>query len=181
VQVLLLRGINIGPNNRISMADLRGWLTDAGLGPASTYLQSGNVVVRSNQQPDATARLTEELIAERSGLSVPVVTRTREELADVIARDPFGSEQLVEKLYQVTFLSEEPPEVVSNRIAALAADGERFEAIGREWYTYHPAGVARSKLATGISARNLGYTATARNWTTVRSLLALCGEPGEEP
>jgi uncharacterized protein (DUF1697 family) len=180
VQILLLRGINIGPNNRISMPDLRDWLGEAGHGPARTYLQSGNVVVRSDADPDELARRTEQLISERAGLSVPVVVRTRDELAGVIARDPLRGEERVEKLYQVTFFSQSPPEDVSARIAALAADGERFEALGREWYAYHPSGVARSKLATGISARNLGFTATARNWTTVTSLLALSDELADE-
>lgn len=63
-----------------------------------------------------------------------------------------------------------------SRLADLAVGEERFVASGREWYTYHPAGVARSKLATGLSAKRPGLTATARNWTTVRTLLAMVEE-----
>ena len=163
------------------MPDLREWFAGVGLESTRTYLQSGNVVVRSDRDSEELARLTEELIAERADLSVPVVVRTRDELADMLARDPFGAESLVEKLYQVTFLAHEPPQGLSDRVGALATDGERFAALGREWYAYHGAGVARSKLASAIAARNLGVTATARNWTTVRKLLTLSDELSDEP
>jgi len=42
---------------------------------------------------------------------------------------------------------------------------------GRELYTWHPEGQARSKLAAALTAKELGVNATARNWTTVRTLL----------
>jgi uncharacterized protein (DUF1697 family) len=45
--------------------------------------------------------------------------------------------------------------------------------VGRELYAWHPAGVARSKLAVAVAGKALGVTATARNWTTVEALLAL--------
>lgn len=158
------------------MADLRARLADAGLDDPRTYLQSGNVVVRSDEQPDALAQRAEQLISEHFQLSVGVVVRTGDELAEVIARDPFAAEQVVEKLYQVTFLADQPPAGLVDEVAALAAGEERFVADGRAWYTHYPAGIARSKLATRIAARNLGVLATARNWTTVRSLLKLADE-----
>ena len=99
--------------------------------------------------------------------------RTREELAAVFARDPFAGEGVAEKLYQVTFLDREPPDGLAEQVAAFAVGGERFVAHGREWYVYHAAGIARSKLATKIAAKNLGVLVTARNWTTVRALLEL--------
>lgn len=155
------------------MADLRARLADAGLDDPRTYLQSGNVVVRSDEQPDALAQRAQHLISEHFQLSVGVVVRTRNELAEVVARDPFAGEEVVEKLYQVTFLANEPPAGLVDQLAKLAVGGERFVADGRSWYVHYPAGIARSKLATRIAARNLGVLATARNWTTVRSLLEL--------
>ena len=85
------------------------------------------------------------------------------------ARPRSASRGWLEKLYQVTFFDREPPAGLAEQVATLAVGEERFVAHGREWYTYHPAGVARSKLATKISSRNLGVLATARNWTTVRA------------
>ena len=53
---------------------------------------------------------------------------------------------------------------------------ERFVAIGRELYAWHPEGVARSKLWAALAGRGLGVTATARNWSTVTTLLAMSSE-----
>lgn len=169
----MLRGINIGPNNRIAMGDLRSMFSDAGLGEARTYVQSGNVVLRSDLEPDELAERARALIAERFGLTIGVVVRTREEIAAVIQRDPFAGEELPEKLYQVTFLDREPPDGLAEQVAAFAVGEERFVAHDREWYVYHPSGIARSKLATKLASKNLGVLVTARNWRTVRALLEL--------
>jgi uncharacterized protein (DUF1697 family) len=175
-RVLLLRGINLGPNNRVAMPQLRELLTSAGIDSVRTYLQSGNVVVSSDAEPDVLAAECERRLADGFGLNISVIVRTRDELAEVVRRDPFGDVAENPKRYQVSFLSDElAPEVVA-QLAALATDSERFATIGREAYAYHPEGVARSKLSTRLAGRSLGATATARNWTTVTSLLAMADE-----
>jgi len=163
------------------MADLRDWFAGAGFASVRTYLQSGNVVVRSERPAAELAQFTHRLIAERAGRSLPVVVRTRLQLRQVLARDPFDAESVAEKLYQVTFLASDAPKELSRELAGLAAGDERFVAHRREWYTYHASGIARSKLASRISARNLGLTATTRNWVTVRNLLALADEVADGP
>lgn len=175
-QVLLLRGINIGPAKRVAMPALREVLTRAGFEDVRTYVQSGNVVLSSDREPGELARECEGLIAERFGFPVDVVVRTRDELAEVVARDPLGDVASEPKRYQVTFLSAEPdPEVVEG-LSELAAESERVVAIGREIYAWHPEGVARSKLWTRLAGTGLGVTATSRNWNTVRKLLAMADE-----
>src|SRR6266516_680152 len=112
-QIVLLRGINIGPSNRIGMPALRESLAGAGFGDVRTYVQSGNVVLSSDAKPPELARECERLIAEAFGLEIPVVVRTRDELAAVVRRDPLGAIAESPKRYQVSFLSAEPgPEIV---------------------------------------------------------------------
>ena len=53
-RVVLLRGINVGPNKRIAMPALREALTDAGFEDVRTYVQSGNVVLSSDAAPGVT-------------------------------------------------------------------------------------------------------------------------------
>jgi uncharacterized protein (DUF1697 family) len=172
-QIVLLRGINIGPNNRISMGALRELLTDAGMREVQTYVQSGNVVLESDASPEELVRECRRLIAAGTGLEIDVVVRTREELAKVVERNPLGDVASEPKRYQVSFLSEELDAETVKRLAALAVPSERFVAIGRELYAWHPEGVARSKLWAALAAKNLGVTATARNWRTVTALLAM--------
>ena len=172
-QIVLLRGINIGSRNRIAMPALREELEDAGFGDVKTYVQSGNVVLTSRAAPATVARKVERLIADRFGLDIDVVVRTRDELAEVVRRNPLGKVAKDPKRYQVSFLDAKPDPEVVRKLEGLAAGGEQLVADGREIYAWHPDGVARSKLWAALAGRGLGVTATARNWTTVTKLLEL--------
>ena len=174
--IVLLRGINLPRHKRISMPELREALEDAGFRDIKTYVQSGNVVLSSRATPKTVARKVERTIADRFGLDVDVVVRTRDELAKVISRDPFGKVASDPKRFQVTFLAAEPDADVLAKLEAAATGGEQLVARGRELYTWHPNGVGRSKLAALLAGPRLGVTATARNWTTVTTLLALADE-----
>jgi uncharacterized protein (DUF1697 family) len=155
------------------MPELRELLSSQGFGEVRTYVQSGNVVLTSGRSPSAVGVKAEKLIAERFGFDVDVILRTGDELADVVARNPLGDVVADPKRYQVSFLESEPdPEVVA-RIADLAVDSERLIAVGRELYAWHPAGVARSNLSAKLAGKGLGVRATARNWTTVETLLEM--------
>ena len=175
---MLLRGINLGSRNRIAMPALRQAFAEAGFGDVKTYLQSGNAVVTSRKSPEKVAREVERLIADRFGLEIDVVVRTRDELAAVVQRNPLGEVATNPKRYQVSFLAAEPDPEVVRKLEALAVGSERLVADGRELYAWHPDGVARSKLWAALAGRGLGVTATARNWTTVTSLLELADERG---
>ena len=171
--VALLRGINLGPRNRIAMPALREALEEAGFEDVRTHLQSGNVVLTSSAAPERVARTTEKVIEERFGLEIPVVVRSRADLAKVVKRNPLGDVATEPKRYQVSFLSAKPPAKLVPELEAVAAPGERVVAVGREIYAWHPEGVARSKLWAKLAGKGLGVTATARNWTTVEALLEL--------
>jgi uncharacterized protein (DUF1697 family) len=158
------------------MPELRKALTAAGFEDARTYLQSGNVVLTSDQAPAKLAAKCEKLIKQAFDLDIDVVARTRDELAEAIRRNPFAKVADNPKRYQVSFLSAEIDPKLVDELAALATGDERFTAIGRELYAWHPAGVARSKLWARLAGRHLGVKATARNWTTVLNLLEMADE-----
>jgi uncharacterized protein (DUF1697 family) len=155
------------------MPELRSLLSDAGFEDPRTYVQSGNVVLSTSRSPVAVGAEAEKLIAQRFGFDVAVIVRTARELAEVVERNPLADVAVEPKLYQVSFLESEPdPEVIA-RIAESAVDSEQLVSIGRELYTWHPGGVARSKLAAKLAGNGLGVRATARNWKTVGTLLEM--------
>src|SRR5580704_5854687 len=168
--IALLRGINVGAHNRIAMADLRGLLADLGYSDARTLVQSGNIVLTAEVPSDRLARELQQEIAGRLGVHTPVVVRTREELAAVVALDPLRDAVDQDKLYQVSFLSAEPDRVTMQGIAAVDVAPERFVHAGREIYAWHPEGIQRSRLARLLTDKQLGVTATALNWSTVAKL-----------
>ena len=171
--IVLLRGINIGPRNRISMPELREALDDAGYDDIRTYVQSGNVVLTSTQAAEKVARDCERLIADRFGFEIAVVSRTRNELAKVVERNPLARVAKDPKRYQVSFLESKPAAKIVRELEEVASPGEQVVSVGREIYAWHPDGVARSKLWAKLAGKGLGVTATARNWTTVTKLLEL--------
>lgn len=168
-QIVLLRGINLGSKRRLSMPDLREALEDAGFTDVETYVQSGNVVLTSKKPAAQTARAVEKLIKERFRMDVPVVTRTKGEIAAVVKANPLKSAAKDPKRYQVTFFEKAPETKLIRKLDELATDDEKLAHSGRELYAWHPDGVARSKLWNEI-ARAPG---TSRNWTTVMKLLEL--------
>jgi uncharacterized protein (DUF1697 family) len=175
-QIAMLRGINLGARNRIGMPKLRKELEGAGFEDVRTYLQSGNVVLESDLSSDQLARRLERQIKKAFKLELDVVVRTRDELADVVKRNPLKKVATNPKRYQVSFLSDELDAATVEELAGLAVPSERFVARGRELYAWHPEGVARSKLWARLAGKGLGVTATSRNWTTVTKLLEIADE-----
>jgi uncharacterized protein (DUF1697 family) len=171
--VVLLRGVNVGPSNRVSMSRLRELLTDAGYSNVATYLQSGNVVVSTARNADEVADDFARVIEGGFGLKVPAVVRTGEELATVVERNPLGGIAINPKRYQVTFLRNDPDPALSARLAARLAPTEKVTVIGREVYAWHPDGIARSRLWSFLAGPGLGVVATSRNWATVTALLEM--------
>jgi uncharacterized protein (DUF1697 family) len=175
-QIALLRGVNLGPRNRISMPELREALSEAGFEDVETYVQSGNVVLSGTASPERVARKCERVIEDRFGLGIDVVVRTRAELARVVKRNPLAKVATDPKRYQVTFLATRPGAELVRKLAAAAVDPEQLVHSGRELYAWHPNGVGRSKLAALLAGSRLGVTGTSRNWATVTKLLELASE-----
>jgi uncharacterized protein (DUF1697 family) len=171
-QALLLRGINVG-QRRVSMPDLRALLTEAGYQDVSTYVQSGNVVLSSRTSPGKLERETAKLMSERFGYEIPVIVRTRDQLAAVVDKNPLGKVAENPKRYQVAFLSDQLDSETVKRMEELRVDPEALVVDGLEIYAWHPEGVARSKLWNALASKALGVTCTARNWTTVCKLLEM--------
>lgn len=175
-QIVLLRGINLGSRNRVSMPELRELLSGAGYDDVRTYMQSGNVVLSSASKPEPLARECERHIADAFEIDVDVLVRTRDELAEIVRRNPLRDVAVNPKRYQVSFLSAPLADETVFELTALAAETEELVAIERELYAWHPEGVARSRLWARLAAKDLGVKATARNWTTVTKLLAIADE-----
>lgn len=170
----LLRGINVGGNNKLAMKDLAALFAELGCEGVQTYIQSGNVVFRA---PEALARQVPErvsgAIAERFGLSVPIVLRSSAELAEVAAHNPYAGVDCDPKLLMVMFLADCPrPE----QVAGLDPDRsppDTFVVRGREVYLHYPGGGARSKLTNAYFDSRLKTVGTMRNWRTVLTLLKM--------
>ena len=170
--VALLRGINVGRNNRIAMADLRELLNGLGYSDVATLLQSGNAVfTASDRTTGPIEKSIERAITDRYQFDVRVLVRTKAELAAAIQANPLpvpnGSRFLV------SFLDRDPAASRVRHLDPAEFEPERFAFGSKVLYIWCANGIADSVLLPALSDQKLDVVATARNWNTVTRLIAL--------
>ncbi|MCU1672497.1 MAG: hypothetical protein JWN77_610 [Frankiales bacterium] len=159
---LLLRAVNLGPTNKLPMADLRAVLTELGYGEVTTYLNSGNATFTSSKPSAADV---EQALRERLGLDVRATLRTRPELQAALDGLPADIAEMSYVL--LAFLFDEPQDDVADWDVApdRVALGDRVAYLG---YAHQ---VHTSKLQNAKLEKRLGVASTARTRGTVRKLL----------
>jgi uncharacterized protein (DUF1697 family) len=166
--IVLLRGVNVGGNNRIAMADFKKVLTSLGATRADTYLQSGNAVV--DLAAKGLAASVESALTEQLGLKVRAVVVSAAELKAIAAANPWP--ELVDRPKQlhVVFSDEQPDAALLNSLGLKQGGDELI--IGKKClYLAYGEQSHNSPLVPVLKKVN-GVT-TARNWTTVTALLDL--------
>ena len=172
--IAMLRGVNVGPHNRISMEALRALYGSLQLRNAQTYVQSGNVVFTANERNlGALAKRIDDAFEKTFGFRAAVILRTAAEMREVIAKNPLAKQKDVQpnKLL-VMFLAEELSPEEQKQAEAIKVGPEKIKAHARELYVYYPDGVGQSKLPP-VMDRVLRKTGTARNWNSVTKLLEM--------
>jgi uncharacterized protein (DUF1697 family) len=173
---LLIRGVNVGTKNSLPMATLRSMLTGLGCADVQTYVQSGNAVFGTLLGEAVLTKAIEKALATTMGRPIATTLRTFEHLRDVVDKNPFSKIATVPKYLCVTFLSHAPTQ---SELAPLYAHDwapERFEVAGKEIYTWHPNGQAKSPLAATLGKLPLRGAVTTRNWNTVVELKRMLDE-----
>jgi uncharacterized protein (DUF1697 family) len=159
--IALLRAVNVGGTGKLPMSELRAMCESLGFAKVRTYIASGNVVFESDLAETAIKSRLERSLETYAGTKVGVLVRTGEELAAVLAANPFQS--AAPNRTVAIFLDEPPP---ADALAGVS--GQRTEEIAlgkREIYVHYGDGMANSKLK--IRAAKSG---TARNMNTVAKL-----------
>ena len=167
----LLRGINVGGNNKIPMAELRALSGEIGWKNAQTYIQSGNLIFEAAGTPAALEAELERAIERRFGLSIAVLVRAGAAFPAYAMGNPFLEASGTEPNLVMLLLSKAPPrKEAAAELRKRAASGERIAQVGDAVWIHYAGGVARSKLSPALMDRLVGSTVTARNWRTVLKL-----------
>jgi uncharacterized protein (DUF1697 family) len=177
IHIALLRGINVGGNNMIAMAELRQLMEKLKFAGARSLLQSGNLVFTSQRLTgDALERHLEAETAKRFDVTVDYLVRTADEWKKIIARNPFPKEAKLDPGHLLVMCLKAAPQAkdVKNLQAAIKGR-EVIHADGKQLYLVYPDGVGKSKLTNTLIERTLGTRGTARNWNTALKLEALVG------
>jgi uncharacterized protein (DUF1697 family) len=162
--IAFLRAINTG-SRRIKMADLRELYASLGYREAATYIATGNVIFDSDSAPDV-ARL-EEAFEARFGFASEVFLRDEEEIATLLERVPWTSE---EGVAEVSFLEFEADAEAGRALEATGVQPEALHVLGREVLFLREGGGAPTTHKESTSMKILGMKMTRRGLATVRKI-----------
>ena len=177
--ISILRGINVSGQKKILMADLKALYEKLKLKEVITYIQSGNVVFKTDEKISDRefAEKIEKAIFKKYDFHVPVIIRNEDEIKKIIAANDFVKEKNIDlKRLHVTFLSEIPSKTNVESIENIDFSPEKFIIKGKEIYLHIPVSYGETKLSNNFFEKKLKVTATTRNWNTVNKLFEIASQ-----
>jgi uncharacterized protein (DUF1697 family) len=175
VLISMLRAVNVGGHGKIKMDALRALYTSLKFENPQTYLQSGNVIFRTNERDlNLVANRIQSAILKKFACRTDIILRTTAELRSVIAMNPFAKRSNIEpsKLL-VAFLAGDPGDAPRKALQDQKFAPEELHVSGRELYVYFPDGMGKSKLPWPRIYKILNTAGTGRNWNSVTKILAI--------
>lgn len=174
--ISILRGINVSGQKKILMADLKSLYENLKFKDVKTYIQSGNVVFKSDEKLSDIdlAQKIEITIDKKYNFDVPVIIRSKEELGKIILANPFLKENNIDvKKLHVTFLSQIPATKSVESMEEINYSPDQFIIKGKEIYLYIPGSYGETKLSNNFFEKKLKLSSTTRNWNTVNKLFEM--------
>lgn len=172
--VILLRGVTPTGKNRVPMAELRPALSAVGLLDVRTYIQSGNVIAKSDLAQSAIQSLVHEVIARQIGTDITIVALTHEQIKRVMNNNPFPL-NAASRTYFSLLASHPSPELLE-LMFRLDFSPDEVKVIDDTIYTLYKTKLSDSKFHNNFFERKLKVPATTRNFNTMSRLLELSSE-----
>jgi uncharacterized protein (DUF1697 family) len=170
----MLRAVNVSGARKLKMTELRDLCVALGFSDVTTYLQSGNVVLATNEPQARIGPTLSAAIGREFGYGdVTVLAWTAAELRALIAANPFVARGCAPAKLHVTFLAAGPAPAALSRLDAARYLPDELAAGKRAVYVHCPNGYGRTKLNNSFFERTLGFPATTRNWNTTTRLFEL--------
>lgn len=172
--VALLRGINVGGANKVSMADLTAAFEAAGMTTVRTYINSGNVIFSSALEDRATlTRLLRESVRDRVGVDVDLLLRNTEDLRTIVEALPAEWRNDSGMKCDVVFLGDGmDAAAVLEELQPRPGVEDALSLPGAVVWRVDRTDATRSRL-TRIVGTPLYKRVTVRNCNTVRRLAEL--------
>lgn len=171
--VALLRGINVGGNNKVDMKQLKGCFEKAGMLNASSYINSGNVIFESAEPGKSLKSKIEKAVEKEFGFNVPTLVVSQKRIDAVCKAVPSDWTNDSEQKTDVLFLW---PEIDSGDVTQKVAINPDIERV-----LYIPGAlvwnIGRKNITKGNGIKliksDIYPKMTARNINTVRKIYGL--------
>ena len=174
VFVALLRGVNVGGNNMISMKSLKESFETIGFTDVSTYINSGNIIFQSKEaDPRKLERKIEQMLSSDYQLDSKVVVRSLSEMERLIEALPRNWDGESGLKFNVIFLRHS---IDSEKVLAELPVNSDIEEVlyrpGTLLWSVEASQAAQSKMVK-LSSRKIFQDMTIRNLNTTRKLYEL--------
>lgn len=170
--ILLLRGVMPTGKNRVPMCDLRVALADAGLADVRTYIQSGNVIAKSDLDPIGISQLAHDTIKLKIGADITVIVRTAEQTKSIMTRNPFPNADS-SRIY-FSLLASPPASELLQKFLEFDFSPDEIRVVDDTIYTLYATKLSDSKFTNNFFEKKLKVSATTRNFNTMTRLVELC-------
>jgi uncharacterized protein (DUF1697 family) len=174
--VILLRGINVGGKNIVPMAGLRKCLEEQGFSNVSTYIASGNVILKSDKCANDIKVQIEGVLPENFKLDagfIKVLVLTYKQFQTIIDNKPKG-------------FGEQPEKYHSDAIFLMGIDSAQAmpafsprEGVDQLWagngviYSHRLSSQRTKSRLNKIMETSFYKSMTIRNWNTTMKLLEI--------
>ena len=174
--IALLRGINVGGKNKVSMKELRELLEKKGFQDVVTYINSGNIIFSSdNTDIEFLKRNCEALIFEKFKLELSLMVISAEELIDALSSAPEWWDVDKEAKHNAIFVI--PPTTVDEvfkEVGEIKPEYEKVSSIGRVIFWSAPLKTFSRTRWSKVVGKSVYNRITIRNANTVKKLVELC-------
>ena len=177
IYIALLRGINVGGNNKISMQELKVVFERVGMQNVSTYINSGNVIFESDiNSKDKATNILEKAIETSLGLSIKVIIRDKNNILSLAKSLPDNWVNDTNTKCDVMFLwdSIDNPDVLKQITIKPDIDNVVYVPGALLWLVDRK-NLTKSGMQNLIGT-NIYKQMTIRNCNTVRKLATLVGQ-----
>ena len=173
--IALLKGINVGGHKKVPMAELRELLSKSGFENVQTYIQSGNVILQSNNSDISKIESDiEKSIEDYFGFEVSVLVKTRQDLQRIFDDSSFTEDK--KKASYFMMFHDCPSDDLVKEASEKVYEGEEYKIINNCIYYYYEKGLGKAKFNVNFFERKFKTFATARNYNTMVKLLSLSAE-----
>ncbi len=176
IYIVLIRGVNVGGKNKLKMEDLKLALLASGFERVKTYIQSGNVVLKSSDDEASVKMKIESLLLKTFGIATECLVRTYEAFEGIYRYEAFKTTEVQQAILKNTkgesqyilFYNQMPTTIEDG---CEDAAGDKYSRRNREVYLLLQQSIRDSKLA--VMLQKQGETCTARNLKTVGKIFEL--------
>lgn len=180
VYVALLRGVNVGGNNMISMKALKESFTAMGFAGVTTYINSGNIIFKTKESdPRKLEKKVEQMLVEEYELESRVVIRSLAEMEELVKSLPRTWGEDSRRRYNVIFLRHTiDSEEILNDVPIKEDIEEVFYRPGTLLWSAQVDALNRTNMLK-LASRKLYQELTVRNTNTTRKICELMKKVAE--